>query len=115
MKKLALISTAAIAALSLGACASPWEGSQLDEQGWYACQSFAIKVKESGGSQVFYRLEPIQRAAFVSAVAGPAGRSATQDIKDAGVLLDRTIDGSRAAWEMAGDTFFGRCLQRGFK
>jgi hypothetical protein len=106
---------ASAAALALAGCASPWEGTQLDEWGWYACDDFAEQVSKAGGAQVAYELGPLQRASFASAVAESAGRSTTAEIKDGAVVLTRTTQGAQASWKLGMDTFASRCLDRGWK
>jgi len=110
------VSVAAIAlALMLAGCASPWEGTELDEWGWYACQDFAEGLGKAGGSDLAYQLRPAQRAEFVAGLAQASGLSTTPEIKDAAVVLGRTVDGSQSSWQLGLDTFATRCLDRGFK
>lgn len=115
MKKFALITIAAVV-VALPACgSSPWEGTQLDQWGWYACEDFAKQMSKSGGAAMSYQLQPTQRAEFVSGMAQSAGWSTTAEIKDAGVVLSRTVTGPQEAWKLGMDTFATRCVDRGYK
>jgi len=111
------VAVAAAAAVALSACGSahPWEGTALDEWGWYACEDFANEMTKAGGSQMSEALPPAQRAQFAVKVSQSAGRSTTPLIKDAGVVLLRTAGGAQSTWKLGMDTFAARCLDRGFK
>jgi hypothetical protein len=124
MKKLpgfVVIAVIAITALSLlpSACsalaAKPWQGTQLDQWGWYACDDFTKQLGKSGGAAMAYALMPAQRAQFVSGMAQAVDAARTPAIKDAGVVLSRTVTGPQGAWKMGLDTFTARCLDRGYR
>lgn len=114
MRALGLITATVAMLLALAGCAKPWEGTALDEWGWYACQDFSEQVSKSGGGQMVYQLQPLQRAEFVQAVSEATGYSDTAEIKDAGVVMARTVGASQSAWQLATDTFAQRCIDRGF-
>ena len=114
MEQLVLLAAAAVGVLP-GCGSSPWEGTQLDQWGWYACEDFAKQMSKSGGSAMAYQLQPAQRARFVAGMAQSVGASTTPAIKDAGVVLSRTVTGPQAAWRLGMDTFAQRCIDRGFK
>lgn len=101
--------------LALAGCASPWEGTELDEWGWYACQDFAEQLSKAGDADLAYQLPPAQRAEFVASLAQSSGWSTTPEIKDAAEILARTVNTSQSSWQLGMDTFAGRCLDRGFK
>ena len=116
MRTTLLILAAAAAVVALPACgSSPWEGTQLDQWGWYSCDDFVKQMSKSGGAAMAEQLQPAQRAQFVSGMAQSLGASKTPEIKDAGVVLSRTVSGSQLGWKLGMDTFAQRCIDKGYK
>jgi hypothetical protein len=101
--------------LVAGCSSDPWNGSQLDEWGWYACQDFTKQMSKADGAQMAYQLQPAQRATFVSGVAQSVDRSTTPAIKDAGLVLSRSVNAAQPTWQISMDTFAQRCIDKGFK
>lgn len=107
--------TGALMALAgCGVNRSPWEGTQLDQFGWYACDDFAKQLSKAGGADLAYELRSTQRAEFVAGLTETAGQAQTPEIKDAAVVLARTVDASQDAWKLGLDTFASRCLDHGW-
>lgn len=102
----------------LAGCGVPappaWQGTQLDQWGWFACTDLGEEIQSAGGAPGAYALRPEARQRVATAYAETAGRSTTPLAKDSAAVLNRTVDASTSAWTLALDTAAGRCLQLGW-
>lgn len=110
----AVAGVAALAALTACGVTTPWEGTQLDEWGWYACDDYGLQLSSAGGADAAAALSEDAREGFVSEIAQSAGNSETRDIESSFIVLTRTTDGPEATWQLGLDTFANACMSNGW-
>lgn len=108
---------AGVAALAVAGCGvdmSPWEGTELDEWGWWACDDFGEQLTGAGGPEGAVALGPAARQEFVGAIAESVSYSDQPDVTESFAVLTRTVEGPGQSWEMGLDVFANACLSNGW-
>lgn len=108
------VAVASLALLAGCSTAQPWEGTQLDEAAWNACQHAAEQIQVDGGGQASYALNPTDRRNKYTDIIADLQTSTVPLMTDAGDVLQRTLDGNREVWTLGLDTVAARCQSSGW-
>lgn len=109
---------AAAAVLALAGCSSgpdPWEGTQLDELAWYACDDLSYQIAQAGGPEVTAALSPSQREPFLSgSTVSSAGLSGSPGMAEAAAAVAASGDGPAVMWADALGGLAVTCTDLGY-